>query len=58
MVYPWSNKNDEETSNVEEVDDKQNSEENIVEKGVVVFEAVFALNVRRAKSGDLRLPAL
>ena len=34
------------------------SEENIVEKGVVVFEAVFALNVRRAKSGDLRLPAL
>ncbi len=31
MVYPWSNKNDEETSNVEEVDDKQNSEENIVE---------------------------
>ena len=31
MVYPWSNKNDEETSNVEEVDDKQNSEENIVQ---------------------------
>ena len=31
MVYPWSNKNDEETSNVEEVDDKQNSEENIIE---------------------------